>query len=151
MEPTKIILKSIATSLLSSKTSHRNSVTFHEDCNKFLTSCNSWPFIGAPYIYASTSGSNPKRSYSERETQTTTESSSESSEPILSVDADFNIDSKECNNLIHILSQPYMTNLRKEGVFDFEAEAEAEASLDSKKRRGNFISFSWISSLSGIF
>ena len=44
-----------------------------------------------------------------------------------------------------------MTNLRKEGVFDFEAEAEAEASLDSKKRRGNFISFSWISSLSGIF
>ena len=138
--------------MLSSKTSHRNSVAFHEDCNKFLAfSCNSWPFIGAPYIHASTSGSNPKRSYSERETQTTTESSSESSEPILSVDADFNIDSKECNNLIHILSQPYMTNLRKEGVFDFEAEAEAEASLDSKKRRGNFISFSWISSLSGIF
>ena len=136
--------------MLSSKTSHRNSVAFHEDCNKFLAfSCNSWPFIGAPYIHASTSGSNPKRSYSERGTQTKTESSSGSSEPILSVDADFNIDHKELNNLIHILSQPVMINLRKEGVFDFEAEAEA--SLDSKKRRGNFISFSWFTSLSGIF
>ena len=117
--------------------SHWNFFPFHADCNKILTSsCNSWPLIGAPYIHPSTSGLNSKRGDPEREAS---ESSSESSESILSVDADFNMDHKELNDLVHILSQPYMTDLRKQGVFDFEAEAEA--SLNSKRRQGNFISF----------
>ena len=122
---------------------------------------NSWPFIGAPYLHASTSGSNPKRSYSEMEAETPSESSSESesessshsesisesesrselesssesSESMLSVDADFNVDHKKIKNLIHILSQPYIKHLREQGAFNFEAEA----SLSSKKRRGNFL------------